>query len=165
MNYAQINTFDVANGEGIRVSLFVQGCHLHCDGCFNRETWNFDGGKPFTAAVQQQIFDSINPHIAGLSILGGEPLAYENYIPVLRLTEKFKSQFPDKTIWLWTGFNWDVVHMLNIMSYIDVCVAGPYIKAQRDLSLAYCGSSNQEVIDVQASLKSGHKCLYHKETV
>ena len=160
MNYAKIKYFDIANGPGVRVSLFVQGCPIHCPGCFNQETWNFDGGKSFGADTMVDIFDSMNKHIAGLSILGGEPLAEKNFRDVTRLAANFKYEFSDKTIWLWTGYEWEHVKDLSIMDYIDVCVAGPFDITKRDLSLKWCGSSNQQVIDVQASRKARKAILY-----
>lgn len=163
MNYAKIKYFDIANGPGVRVSLFVQGCPIHCPGCFNQETWDFNVGKPFGADTMVDIFDSMNEHIAGLSILGGEPLAEKNFRDVTRLAANFKYEFPDKTIWLWTGYEWEHVKDLPIMDYIDVCVAGPFDITKRDLSLKWCGSSNQQVIDVQASRKA-NEIILHKES-
>lgn len=164
MNYAKIKYFCIANGPGVRTALFVQGCPIHCKGCFNQDTWDFRGGKHFVKSTQREIFDSMNEHIAGLSILGGEPLVHWNEPDVTKLAKDFKQQFPDKTIWLWTGYEWDKVQHSDIMQYIDVCVAGPYVEETRDLSLAYCGSRNQEVIDVKATIKNGYKKVYFKET-
>ena len=163
MNYAKIKYFDIANGPGVRVSLFVQGCPIHCPGCFNQETWDFAGGKPFDIATERSIISSMNEHIAGLSVLGGEPLTYQNYDVLLRFLHAFKLRFPDKTIWLWTGYEWQGVKTFSIMDYIDVCVAGPFDITKRDLSLKWCGSSNQQVIDVQASRKA-HEVILYKES-
>ena len=160
MNYAQINKFDIANGSGVRVSLFVQGCPIHCPGCFNQETWDFNGGKPFTEDTINEILLFMNDNIAGLSILGGEPLADQNVIDVAWLTTAFKQRFPDKTVWLWTGYAWDKVKSYPVMLNIDVCVAGPFDISKRDLSLKWCGSSNQQVIDVHASLICNKPILY-----
>ena len=162
MNYAQINKFDIANGPGVRVSLFVQGCPIHCPGCFNQETWDFTSGKPFKASVANDIFNSVNEHIAGMSILGGEPLAARNGGTVTLLVTQFKKQFPEKTIWLWTGYDWNIVKDLQIMRYIDVCVAGPFDVTKRDLSLKWCGSSNQQVIDVKKTKQTGKVVLYEE---
>lgn len=162
MNYAKIKYFDIANGPGVRVSLFVQGCPIHCYGCFNQETWDFERGKRFTPSLEYEIYDSISEHIAGLSILGGEPLAQPNRYTVHILAAGFKWRYPDKTIWLWTGYEWEHVKDLPIMNYIDVCVAGPFDITKRDLSLKWCGSSNQQVIDVQASRKA-HEVILYKE--
>ena len=160
MNYSKIKYFDIANGPGIRTSLFVQGCPIHCPGCFNQETWDFTGGSSFSLYVALSIFKSMNEHIAGLSILGGEPLAVQNYHVVQLFISDFKRSFPDKTIWLWTGYEWEHVKDLPIMDYIDVCVAGPFDVTKRDLSLKWCGSSNQQVIDVKKTKETGLVTLY-----
>lgn len=160
MNYSKIKYFDIANGPGIRTSLFVQGCPIHCPGCFNQETWDFTGGSIFSLYVALSIFKSMNKHIAGLSILGGEPLAVQNYHVVQLFISDFKRSFPDKTIWLWTGYEWDQVKDYPIMDYIDVCVAGPFDVTKRDLSLKWCGSSNQQVIDVKKTKETGLVTLY-----
>lgn len=162
MNYAQINKFDIANGPGVRVSLFVQGCPIHCPGCFNQETWDFNGGQLFTENSINEILTSMNDHIAGLSILGGEPLADQNVITITRLTTAFKQCFPDKTVWLWTGYEWPKIKDFEVMKYIDVCVAGPFDVTKRDLSLKWCGSSNQQVIDVK-KYRNANKSILHKE--
>ena len=160
MNYAKIKYFDIANGPGIRTSLFVQGCPIHCHGCFNQETWDFTGGELFSVGTERMVMESITEHIAGLSILGGEPLCNENIPAVSGLVEMFGWNFPNKTIWLWTGYEWDQVKDLPIMDYIDVCVAGPFEITKRDLSLKWCGSSNQQVIDVKKTKATGHTVLY-----
>lgn len=160
MNYSKIKYFDIANGPGIRTSLFVQGCPIHCPGCFNQETWDFTGGSSFSLYVALSIFKSMNEHIAGLSILGGEPLAVQNYHVVQLFISDFKRSFPDKTIWLWTGYEWDQVKDYPIMNYIDVCIAGPFDVTKRDLSLKWCGSSNQQVIDVKKTKETGLVTLY-----
>lgn len=160
MNYMQINKFDIADGPGVRVGLFVSGCPIHCPGCFNQDTWDFDVGKPFGADTMVDIFDSMNEHIAGLSILGGEPLAKKNFRDVTRLAANFKYEFSNKTIWLWTGYEWEHVKDLPIMRHIDVCVAAPFDVTKRDLSLKWCGSSNQQVIDVKKTKQTGNVTLY-----
>lgn len=163
MNYAKIKYFDIANGPGIRTSLFAQGCDIHCVGCFNADTWDFSGGKEFTYDTFVEISRSLNsPHIQGLSILGGEPLTVYNghRETITDLCIVIKNIHPDKTIWLWTGYEWEHVKDLPIMDYIDVCVAGPFDITKRDLSLKWCGSSNQQVIDVQASRKANEIILY-----
>ena len=162
MNYSKIKYFDIANGPGIRTSLFVQGCPIHCPSCFNQETWDFTGGSSFSLYVALSIFKSMNEHIAGLSILGGEPLAVQNYHVVQLFISDFKRSFPDKTIWLWTGYEWEHVKDLPIMDYIDVCVAGPFDVTKRDLSLKWCGSSNQQVIDVKKTKETGKVVLYEE---
>lgn len=162
MNYMQINLFDVADGPGVRVGLFVSGCPIHCPGCFNQETWDFNGGKLFSVGTERMVMESITEHIAGLSILGGEPLCNENIPAVSELVKMFGWNFPDKTIWLWTGYEWDQVKDLPIMDYIDVCVAGPFDITKRDLSLKWCGSSNQQVIDVKKTKAAGRDVLYEE---
>lgn len=160
MNYAKIKYFDIANGPGIRTSLFVQGCPIHCPGCFNQETWDFNGGKLFSVGTERMVIESIPEHIAGLSILGGEPLCNENIPAVYELVKMFSWNFPNKTIWLWTGYEWEHVKDLPIMRHIDVCVAGPFDVTKRDLSLKWCGSSNQQVIDVKKTKQTGNVTLY-----
>lgn len=147
MRYAQIRKMDIANGPGIRVSIFVQGCHFHCKGCFNSETWDFSGGKEFTDNVLELLLNLCNSdHISGLSILGGEPLNPANISEVKRICTEFNKRFPNKDIWLWTGYEFDQIKNDEIYSLVDVLVCGPFIEAQKDLSLKYCGSRNQQVI-------------------
>ena len=161
MQYAQINTYDIANGPGLRTSLFVQGCPIHCKGCFNQETWDFNGGKYFSGRIMQQLLSSMDEHTSGLSILGGEPLALQNSMYVRYICLTMRQTFgSNKTIWLWTGYPWESIKWMEIMKYLDVVVAGPFIEEQKDYSLPYCGSRNQQVIDVQASLKSNSIVLY-----
>lgn len=165
MNYAKIKYFDIANGPGIRTSLFTQGCDIHCVGCFNADTWDFSGGKEFTYDTFVEISRSLDsPHIQGLSILGGEPLTVCDWHreTITNLCIVIKNIHPDKTIWLWTGYEWDQVKNLPIMDYIDVCVAGPFDITKRDLSLKWCGSSNQQVIDVKKTKAAGRDVLYEE---
>lgn len=165
MNYAKIKYFDIANGSGIRTSLFTQGCDIHCVGCFNADTWDFSGGKEFTYDTFVEISRSLDsPHIQGLSILGGEPLTVCDWHrkTITDLCIVIKNIHPDKTIWLWTGYEWDQVKGLPIMDYIDVCVAGPFDITKRDLSLKWCGSSNQQVIDVKKTKAAGRDVLYEE---
>lgn len=149
MNYGAIKLHDVANGEGVRVSIFVSGCRRHCPGCFNADTWSFDYGQPFTEDVMETICHQLRlPYISGLSILGGEPLEPENIDAVIALMAECKAQFPDKTIWLYTGFqreHFDTKQQ-EAMKYVDVLVDGPYVECLRDPSLAFRGSSNQRII-------------------
>lgn len=155
MRYSQIRSMDVADGPGIRVSLFVQGCHFHCPGCFNESTWDFNGGKDFT----QKEFDRLmelcgKSHVAGLSVLGGEPLTPENIDTVIAVCKKFKELYPNKNIWLWSGYLFENVINKDIFKYIDVMVDGQFKLELKNLSLKYCGSENQRVINVPESLKS-----------
>ena len=171
MNYADIKIADVANGLGVRVSLFVSGCNHHCKGCFNEEAWDFNYGKEFTNdTIDEIIKDLNNPYIAGLSLLGGEPLEYENQKGILPLVKKVKQTYPEKNIWCYTGFTFDkdVIDGMckkwedtkELLSYIDVIVDGKFEEDKKDLSLRFRGSSNQRIIDVQKSLKENKVILY-----
>lgn len=165
MNYADIKIADVANGKGIRVSLFVSGCNHHCKGCFNEQAWDFCYGKPFTEeTIDEIIKDLDNPYIAGLSLLGGEPLEHQNQQGLLPLVKKVKEVYPDKNIWCYTGFKFDsdVVDKMcksfeetpELLSYIDVMVDGKFEEENKDIKLRFKGSSNQRIIDVKKSLKT-----------
>lgn len=157
MKYAKIRKMDISNGEGVRVSLFVQGCSFHCKNCFNQETWDFNGGKEFTTAEIQKIIELANKdYIAGLSVLGGEPLHPNNIESVSMLCQYFKFKYPKKSIWVWTGFKYeDILKMgknYNIFGYIDVLVDGQFEEDKKDLTLKWRGSANQRVIDCKKSL-------------
>ena len=152
MRYNTIRQLDIANGPGCRVSLFVQGCSFNCPGCFNTVAKDFEGGKEFTSQTIEAIFACAEPsHISGLSVLGGEPLHPRNRREVLDLVKKFKSKYPDKTVWLWTGYLWEAVAEDLLGSEVDVVVDGRFVEELKDLRLKYCGSRNQRVIDVKAS--------------
>lgn len=171
MNYADIKIADVANGLGVRVSLFVSGCNHHCKGCFNEDAWNFNYGKEFTEeTIEEIIKDLDNPYISGLSLLGGEPLEYENQKGILPLVKKVKEVYPDKNIWCYTGFTFDrdvINGMCNkwnetkeLVSYIDVIVDGKFEEDKKSLSLKFRGSKNQRIIDVKKSLKENKVVEY-----
>lgn len=161
MNYNVIRQLDIANGPGCRVSLFVQGCTFNCPGCFNTVARDFEGGKEFTDQTMNLLLELARPdHISGLSILGGEPLHPRNRTDVLNLVKKFKEVYPNKTVWLWTGFLWEEVASDLVDSKVDVVVDGRFVEELKDLRLKYRGSSNQRVIDVQASLKNNNIILY-----
>lgn len=173
MNYGNIKFYDIANGEGIRTSLFVSGCTNHCQGCFNKEAQDFNYGQFYTSETEQIILKQISkPYIAGLSILGGEPLCQNNagLTYLIELTNAVHGL--GKTVWLWTGFVWeDFDHIkmsLNkalikaLLYNCDVVVDGPFIEAQKDLTLAFRGSSNQRVIDVQKTLAQDKIILYEQ---
>jgi anaerobic ribonucleoside-triphosphate reductase activating protein len=161
MRYNTIRQLDIANGPGVRVSLFVQGCSFNCPGCFNTVARDFEGGKKFTEDTVRLLLELAKPaHITGISILGGEPLHPRNRSAVLDLVKKFKAVYPNKTIWLWTGYLWEDIVSDLVNSEIDVVVDGPFVEELKDLRLKYCGSSNQRVIDVQASLKNNNIILY-----
>lgn len=163
MNYGAIKKHDVANGPGVRVSIFVSGCPHHCPGCFNEELWDYEAGQPFTFAEELTIMMAAKPdHIKGLSVLGGEPLAPHNRRDVLNLCQHFKGHHPDKNIWIYTGYTWEQVKDLPVMDYIDVLVDGRFIEAEKDLNLKFRGSKNQRIIDVQAS-KNGNNLTLWKE--
>lgn len=156
MKYAEIKNFDIANGPGCRVSLFVSGCRNNCLGCFNQEAQSFKYGRDYTLQTVLELLEMLgNEHIAGLSILGGDPFEPENRSGVLELCRQAKSRYPEKDIWCWTGYMWENVKDLSVMNYIDVLVDGPFIQEQKDLSIAYRGSRNQRVIDVKKSFEAG----------
>lgn len=169
MKYADIKTVDVANGQGVRVSLFVSGCNHHCKGCFNAQAWDFDYGNDFTEKEINKIINELDhPYVSGLSILGGEPLEYQNQQGLLPLLKIVKEKYPKKNIWCYTGYEFDkdiVVNMFEnwpqtkeFMSYIDILVDGKFEEDKKDLNLKFRGSSNQRIIDVQQSLKV-HKVI------
>ena len=152
MRYNTIRQLDIANGPGCRVSLFVQGCSFNCPGCFNTSAKDFSGGTEFTDQTIEAIFALAEPsYISGLSILGGEPLHPQNRQSVLDLVKKFKSVYPDKTVWLWTGYSWEDVAFDLVNSGIDVVVDGRFVEELKDLRLKYAGSTNQRIIDCKKS--------------
>lgn len=170
MYYADIKQFDVANGPGVRVSLFVSGCTHHCKNCFNEVTWDFHYGSEFTEDVIDRIIDDLSPsYVRGITLLGGEPMEHTNQQGLLPLLRKIDEVYPDKDIWCFTGYDFDkdvVEHMLKswpetaeFLSYIDVLVDGPFIEELKSVALRFKGSSNQRTIDVQASLKAGKTIL------
>lgn len=176
MNYGNIKFHDIANGEGIRTSLFVSGCTNHCPGCFNQEAQDYNYGQPYTPETEQTILEQVSkPYIAGLSILGGDPMC-QNNIGLTCLIELVNAVHDlGKTVWLWTGMTYDLIfpppritltriHYLRQCLFIacDVVVDGPFIEAQKDLTLAFRGSSNQRVIDVQKTLAQNKIILYEQ---
>lgn len=161
MHYATIKPLDIANGPGVRVSLFVSGCRNRCKGCFQPETWSFTYGQKFTEETFDELEEAlVHPSVAGLSILGGDPMEPENRSTVLAICQLVSLYYPTKTIWLWTGYKYEDVKDLSVLRYIDVLVDGPFVEELKDLRLAYCGSSNQRVIDVKKSLQSGEVVLW-----
>ena len=183
MRYASIRSLDISNGEGVGVSLFVQGCPFHCKNCFNSETWDFNGGKEWTEKTKNKFMELIDrPYIKRVSFLGGECLADQNLDVVLDLIKEIRISYPEKTIWLYTGFQWSQIiakihqptfpdekfehdrniHMKRqkIISNVDVLIDGEYIDEQRDITLKWRGSSNQRVIDVKQSLTQNKIVLY-----
>ncbi len=162
MHFNKVRKMDIANGPGVRVSVFMQGCEFHCKNCFNPETWNFDGGKDFTDEVIDKILDLCEPDfIEGLSILGGEPLHPKNIDGTTKLARAFKERFPKKTLWVWSGFLFDKnLQGKEVLNYIDVLVDGQYVDEKHNPTLKWRGSENQRVIDVQKSLKAGKVVLF-----
>lgn len=184
MRFASMRNLDISNGEGVGVSLFVQGCDRHCFNCFNPDTWDFNGGKEWTEGTKNKFIKLIDrPYINRISVLGGEPLAEQNLDEVLSLIKEIRISFPEKTIWLYTGFCWNDImcsfaglqadcvvldkkdieaweKRRKIIFNIDVLVDGEYIDEQKDLSLKFRGSKNQRVIDVKQSLAQNKIVLY-----
>ena len=150
MNYAEIKKVDIANGPGVRVSLFVSGCRNHCKGCFNPETWDFDYGRPFTRATEDEIIEALRPSwIQGLSILGGEPTEEENAAVLIPFLKRVRAALPDKDIWLYSGYTYEALRDKEILSLADVLVDGPFLLKQKDAGLAFRGSRNQRIIDLR----------------
>ncbi len=164
MRYNKIRKMDISNGPGVRVSIFMQGCHFHCKDCFNSETWDFEGGKEFTDETINKVIELANKdYIVGLSILGGEPMHPKNIDGTLKLAKKFKETYPNKNIWVWTGFLYEGLKDKEVLNYIDVLIDGQFKTELFDPRLKYKGSSNQRVIDVNKSLKNKNIVLYEEE--
>ncbi len=168
MNYATIKNCDIANGPGVRVSLFVSGCTHHCPGCFNEVAWDFGYGEPFTQQTIDTILQMLRPsYIRGLTLLGGEPFEPENQPAVLELLRQVKKELPDKSIWAFSGYLFDkdmlagkVGDVSEYLSYLDVLVDGRFVQEKKNLSLRFRGSENQRLIDVPASLTAGQVVLW-----
>ncbi len=167
MYYGEIKKCDIANGEGVRVSLFVSGCTHHCPGCFNQDTWDFDYGKEYTQETEDEILKALAPgYINGLSLLGGEPFEPQNQEVLVRLLRKVKEQYPEKNIWCYSGYLFDkellsksrarCEYTDEMLSMLDVLVDGRFVEALKDIRLVFRGSSNQRVIDVKKSLETGN---------
>ena len=175
MNYATIKWADVANGPGVRISLFVSGCTHHCPGCFNPEAQDFAYGQPFTQAEEEKILAALSPaHIKGLSLLGGEPFEPDNQRALLPLLRRVKEKYPQKEIWCYSGYTLDGELWRpgrarcectdEMLSYLDVLVDGPFVEAKKDLNLRFRGSSNQRILNVPASLEHRAPVLWDGET-
>ncbi len=168
MNYADIKKVDVANGPGVRVSLFVSGCTHHCKECFNPETWDFSFGDPFGEAQIQQILKLLDrSYIRGLSLLGGEPFEPQNQQAVLELVRRVRETLPQKDVWCYSGYLFEELaegnvgeHSRQLLEQLDILVDGPFVLEQKDLGLRFRGSANQRIIDVPQSLKAGKVCLW-----
>ena len=171
MYYGNIKEFDVANGEGVRITLFVSGCTNHCEGCFQPATWDFQYGQPYTEETEERIIRFLDrPLTDGLTLLGGEPMEPDNQRELVRLARRLKREHPDKTIWCFTGFIYERDLLAGqrrhtevteeFLSFIDVLVDGPFILEQRNLALTFRGSENQRVLDMQKTLREGKPVLY-----
>lgn len=163
MNYHKIEKTSIANGEGIRVVLWVSGCSLHCKGCHNPETWNANSGKPFNLEAKRELYEALDKsYIQGITFSGGNPL--DSFPEVFALCKEIKEKFPNKDIWLYSGYTYEEINqtlMGMILEYVDILVDGKYIEEQRDLRLKWRGSHNQRVIDVQKTLKENKIVLYN----
>lgn len=168
MNYATIKSHDIANGPGVRVSLFVSGCTHHCKDCFNEEAWDFDYGQAFDDAVMEHILELLAPdYIRGITYLGGEPLDPRNQAGLLELTRRIRATYPKKSIWCFTGYVWErlpqVPHVTQeLLAQLDVLVDGPFVAEQKNLRLRFRGSENQRLIDVPGSLAAGRVILWEE---
>ncbi len=171
MNYATIKNCDIANGPGVRVSLFVSGCTHHCKGCFNAVAWDFDYGQPFTQQTIDTILKMLEPdYVKGITLLGGEPFEPQNQPAIVDLLRQMKKKLPEKSVWAFSGYlfdkdilsgrlgKWEITR--EFLSYVDVLVDGPFVEEKKDLSLRFRGSSNQRIIDVPASLRGNEVVLW-----
>ena len=165
MRYNKIRKMDISNGPGVRISIFMQGCEFHCPKCFNPETHDFDGGQEFTDEVIDRVIElGKNENVKGLSILGGEPMHPKNYEGTIKLAKKFKEIYPEKTVWMWSGFSFDKsLKDRPGIENIDVIVDGQYQDDLRNPKLKWKGSENQRVIDVKESLKQNQIVLFEKD--
>ena len=158
MNYMQIDKASLSNGLGFRVVLWCAGCSQGCENCFNPETWDFNAGQLFDETVKQFLFEQLDkPYIKGITLSGGHPFEKQNRSTIYFLLKEIKEKFPSKDIWIYTGYKWEDIENIreiqHILCYTDVLVDGPYIEEQRDITLAFRGSSNQRLIDVPETLK------------
>ena len=175
MNYANIKYYDIANGPGVRTSVFVSGCRHHCPGCFNAVAWDFDYGQPFDKTVRNEVFASCQPdYIAGLSLLGGEPFEPENQRELLPFVRNFKALYPAKTVWCYSGYTWEQLTGKEpsparcevtdeLLALLDVLVDGRFVQAEHDISLRFRGSRNQRLLDVPKSLAAGQPVWWEDE--
>ena len=155
MKYNIVRKMDISNGPGVRVSVFMQGCEFHCKNCFNPDTWSFENGKDFTTGTINEVLNLCSQdYIKGLSILGGEPMHPKNIEGTTQLAKAFKEKYPNKNLWVWSGFKFDEnLKDKEVMKYVDVLVDGRYVDEMHNPNLKWRGSTNQRVIDVQKSLK------------
>jgi len=177
MNFATIKYYDIANGPGVRTSVFVSGCRHHCPGCFNEVAWDFGYGKPFDKAIRNEVFASCQPdYIAGISLLGGEPMEPENQRELLPFVRNFKALYPKKTVWCYSGYTWEQLtgavpcHARcevtdELLGLLDVLVDGRFVQVEHDISLRFRGSRNQRLLDVPKSLAAGEPVWWQDEQV
>ena len=164
MRYHNITKDDMLNGEGLRVVLWVAGCSHGCKGCQNPITWDPNGGLPFDEAAEAELFGLLNrDYISGITFSGGDPLYEGNRSEIQRLAKKIRTNFPEKNIWLYTGYRWEEISALPLIQYIDVLVDGKFVEDLKDPKLHWKGSFNQRIIDVRKSLKNSSLYLYHAE--
>lgn len=174
MNYCEIKNCDIANGIGVRVTLFVSGCTNHCENCFQPETWDFDYGQPFTRETEDRILELLRPdYIQGLTLLGGEPFEPSNQRGLVKFLRRVKQEYPRKTVWAFSGFRYDDEILKpgaypncevteELLSMIDVLVDGRYVEALKDITLRFRGSSNQRIIDLNATRKNNRLTLWNE---
>ena len=173
MNYSNIKNYDIANGEGVRTTLFVSGCRNRCKNCFNPETWDFNYGKPFTREVKEELFLSLeNPSVRGLTVLGGEPMEPENQRGLLPFLKELRERFPDKTVWLYTGNLYEELTgevgsfykcldiTRELLSLVDILVDGRFIEEEKSIGLRFRGSKNQRIIDMNKTRATGNVVIW-----
>ena len=171
MNYGEIKNCDIANGEGVRVTLFVSGCTNRCPGCFQPQTWDFSYGQPFTAETEEKLLEMLAPaYINGLTLLGGDPFEPRNQRALLPFLRRVRERYPQKNIWAFSGFTWEELHTEGshprcevtdeMLSYIDVLVDGRFVEELKDIRLRFRGSSNQRIIDVNRTREVGEIFLW-----
>ncbi|MDE7181966.1 MAG: anaerobic ribonucleoside-triphosphate reductase activating protein [Clostridia bacterium] len=176
MNYAKIKKYDIANGPGVRVSLYVSGCRNHCKNCFNPETWDFCYGEPFTKEVEDEIIEAMKPdYIKGFTLLGGDPFEPENAEALAPFLIRLRSKYPKKSFWCFTGYDYEadiltgkkvnIDTALKILNCLDVLVDGKFVEELKDLNLLFRGSSNQRIILLKPSLKKDEVVLWDEETI
>ena len=171
LHYATIKNCDIANGPGVRVSLFVSGCTHHCKGCFNEVAWDFEYGQPFSQATIDSILEMLRPsYVRGLTLLGGEPFEPQNQTAILELLRAVKEKYPEKSIWAFSGYLFEIITSGTLgdwkitreyLSCLDVLVDGPFVEEKKNLNLRFRGSENQRIIDVPASLRDNQVVLWH----
>ncbi len=176
MNYATIKYYDIANGPGVRVSLYVSGCRNHCKNCFNPETWDFNYGEPFTAEVEEKIIQGLKPtYIKGFTLLGGDPFEPENQKVLAPFLERLRAAYPEKSFWAFTGYDFekdlltgklgDLNTVMRMLNCLDVLVDGRFVEELKDLNLLFRGSANQRIILVKQSLKEDNVALWDEKTI